>query len=453
MLKMNDWAGTGRELSQLVLIMGCLVCASHAQDNFNEDAKRTLPRGPEVRGLYSGLHVSDVDLSGRQIGNAVLSEFTFQCLDFVREISLRNVSVQGSEVQSLALQGQLRESDVVSDFRVASTRVQDLIIEGMHVRRLVFVDSDIKRLELRRCAIEGLEIVGGRVDQLNIKNCSTANLTVSRDSSFNRVEFNGWSIEWLDFGNLDFSSTKVRFSQTLLRYPRLPEQGLDRVDLRGLLLERNFVLWQEKWIRGRGKSSPLWNSQLREASLTYFALSDGFQQIGRTDLSRQMYYRARVCQRDSSPDSFYKVLSGTWGEYFRGRYGTSWQIIVCTGFILWISYSLVFIVLGLSRFAWSAEILRSPVGESSAPRLSLVTPYGDRTFGSYVVIAGIVSIEHLLIVGGNVFQITGFSDLIRPVSKQYIVIGIGRPIAISEAAFGLVLLVNFVRAFVATLLA
>lgn len=442
-----------------VVIIACLACVlaltpSIAQPAPPEQWSGALPpESVEIRGKYRDVDLSASAISARRVGVAHFDHCTWRGEDLLRDTAFHAVTFTSCELGELGILGQRRSGDRIHDVRIIESQIATLTIEGMDISRLVFKGCHIERLEFRRCTIDTLELIGGKIGEVVVVGCDSARIAVGNGTRLGELRIEGGKTAWLDLGRVSPQETLVALDHVVLQTPYIGKEAAVQIDFSGAIVDpQAFRLWQEQWPHDYGVRGRVALAMWAEASVVYDALRQQSADRGQARRARAMAYRSEVCDWNGQRPGVSRALAYVWGEWVRGKYGTSWQTVVLTGLVAWAAFGVAYALLGWGRYAWALEVPVGHMGESvRGARGRVVIPYGERTIGNYLAIAGVFSLEHLLVIGGRVFQISGVSDLIKPVPKVLVAVGVGRCLALGEALIGLALIVSFVRAFVATL--
>jgi len=446
--------------NRIVALALALACTSATRGSAQADQHPSKQPAPpsfansegEVRGVWEDIEIRDAELANRRYANVTLLRCAITANDLVRGASFEYVTFRNCGLSDLTLLGTEGSRRVVGDVRLIDCDVQDLSIEAADVDRLVLERGHVGRLELRRSRVRHLEIVGAAVDELLVTDCETDVCVLSSQTRLGRCRITGGRLASLDLAGLQ-TDGQIELSRLELMAAHITKTQSRQVDLAGAIgLGERFKLQQELDAASDRFGKATSRDLFADAEQCYHAIASRLMNDGLKDPALRMRYRAAVCHREGTTEGLDRAFSIVWGEYLRGQYGTSWLVVLQVALVVWAVFTALYWALGWCRYCWAMEVTATADGvlwRSDRPRV--VLPYGERSLVDYSLCAMVFSLENLLLIGGRTFQFGAVADLIKPTPKGLIGIGVGRILAFIEGVIGLVLIVNFLQAFIAAL--
>ena len=335
--------------------------------------------------------------------------------------------------------------------------------ENSTIENLEFYDCHIYTLLIKNCITSSIKISYSNVQDIKIIGGSANNLEFVGDTS-NLVEFGHIQCNQISFKagraskvkliNINFTpSSQVRFIETEIHYPRISNSDASKIDFTRANFDFETFQLLNDYLCDIGQfSTTKSKSVYLEARDMYYLLNKQFQNAGINTAQRKFEFLMNEAYYKSKDKNFSTWLAIIWNKYFRGYYGLSPSIVIYTALAIWLIFGIVYIFIGqFTNVAWSLYLpldINGKVISDVQPRFINQSTW--KLSFSYIRYCFLFSIQQLLMPSFSNSGLTfvkgiGFSQ------KLLIPIGIGRFLSFVQYILGLLLLFNFIQAFIRTL--
>jgi hypothetical protein len=270
----------------------------------------------------------------------------------------------------------------------------------------------------------------------------------------NNLFFKSGSISRLKLVNLDFiESSKISFVETKIHLPRFSNFDISKIDITRANIDfKTFQLLNDYesdigiYSKNQAKRNYL------EARDTYYLINKQFQNADLDDSQIELEFLMNEAYVKSLNHNFSNFFYIVWNKYFRGHYGLSPSVVILTALKIWILFGIIYIFIGqFTNVGWALfipiNIYGKPI-ENMQPRFLNQNKW--KLSMSYVSYCFLFSMQQLLIPGFSNSGLSFFKG-IGLSQKLLIPIGIGKLISFLEYILGLILIFNFIQAFIRTL--
>ena len=370
----------------------------------------------------------------------------------VEELSLTGGRIQGTELDNCV--------------------IDELDLNNVTLTDVAFRNCKIERLRMSRCRVENALFLGCRIGAMVLNDCDVDGIDLHaciHDPGLGRLhhvskqrgvqhDFSGLRAHRGVLRNLDMKAFRidpanVSLYEVQLSAPVFSAQLVKDLDIRRLLwTSRGLVIGQEIEAQDDELSHARAVELLREARSIYALLQRRYAEAGFGREERFMTYRLGVVNRGLLESRIRARLDYLWNELCRGRYGTDPMVVVGTAIGVCVFFAMLYFVLGWMHVAWGLIIPESMTGQVGDGGVAhFICGAGAGHVVRYSSTCFAFSMNRLLFGGTRAFDLINPSDLFTLAPSRYKSIGIGRLISGLEGLAGLILLTNFIRAFVRTL--
>jgi len=380
------------------------------------------------------------------------------------DVDFRLCTIKNSEyVRNIFLKNFHFDNGYLIDFSIYKSRINRVYFENSSIGNLEFHNCQINTLIIKNCTtssikirysnVQNIKIIGGSIDNIEFINDSSDLVEIGHIQC-NQVSFKAGSISKVKLINIKFnSSSQIKFIETKIHFPRICNSDMAKIDFtRANFNFETFQLLNDYKCDVKKFSSSKSKSIYLEARDMYYLLNRQFQNAGITEtqiqfeiLMNEAYYKSK----NHNISTWFSIL---WNKYFRGHYGLSPKIVIYTALVIWLIFGMFYIFLGqFTNVAWSLYMpldIHGKVITSVQPRFVIQSTW-NISF-SYIKYCLLFSIQQLLMPSFSNSSLTFFKG-IGFSQKLLIPIGIGKVLSFIQYIIGLLLLFNFIQAFIRTL--
>lgn len=413
-----------------------------------------------VRILYEG--------SLRYFSDTILTALTFLESDF------DNCTFINTTFDNCSLRYRGYISYVSADtLRFVNCDIPEVSFSFGKLKNLQFIDCEIGMLEFkdisqlenvnfRNCKITELRILKSSVEKLTLllsecnrfilEDCESKSVSFSLTKSGQILLRRGNASEF-NIRDIVDKGTTVSFEYIEINKPNISPDFAGTINFKKAIFPDDFVLMQDYQSDNGEFGTKVSRESYSDAIAIYSVIRNQFREIGIGRVERRMEYLLKAAERKSLSSFSNRFFTLIWDEQCRGYYGTSPMIVLRSAFWIWLMFAFTYFSLGKLRIAWGASIEVSALGE----RINNINPQlfihrANLSNWQYALACLSFSFDQLLIVGVRQgFRVSHFTEQLMKVPRRYIGVGFGRIISGIESIIGLIILFNFVQAFIRSL--
>jgi uncharacterized protein YjbI with pentapeptide repeats len=351
----------------------------------------------------------------------------------------KNISYQSSEIKSVKI-----DNSKIDYLEFSQCNISDLSINS----------SDIKQIIFKRCNISNFSLIGGNAADIIFIDC------VSKDVDFAFIDFK--KILFID-GELDrlkisniYQQNKgdLKIIRTALNYPYIDASLVSSVDiLRAEIDLSRFRLMNEVLADSRKYGDSKTSSMYKELRDIYYVLSKTFLDSGQKQKGFFFQFRMNECDRKANHSYIKRLGILFWDVFFRGNYGLSPYMVILTSIIVWFIFSILYYLIGKLKIVWALYMLLDLQGKII--ETDIVHIFGQDTsddkstkfMNQYLFECMNFSFHQLMQVGFNKYG-TSYIGHFGYTPKYIVPIGSGKAIVFIQRILGIVLIFNFIQAFI-----
>ncbi|HMK24960.1 MAG TPA: hypothetical protein VK483_02945 [Chitinophagaceae bacterium] len=351
---------------------------------------------------------------------------------------------------------------------------------------ITFVNCNFNSFWIRNCKeLNNLNIINCKIDELvldqssfnsilieaykdtiqkvRIQGCSNSR-HIKFAGYFKEIIIEGGEIQYLDVSNILIPDAKLTIFSTILKNPNFVNKSAKNysilynssIESATLTPDKNSILkeeleWQDKNSHSATETE---RKEIKKGYLVsksvYTYLSKIFENEKRYDLSDYFYFRSKVCEREINSSGLSKTLLKYFNESVRGNYGTNYLIILKTFVFIILFFSLIYILLGFSKFAFGYYINTKLFGESLENQKPILLTFRRNKFGIIIFIWNCIlfSLNNMVLGGlSSNFHFYNFTTMYLYPPRKYGTLGIGRFFSFIQSLIGLLLVFFFITAF------
>jgi uncharacterized protein YjbI with pentapeptide repeats len=400
--------------------------------------------------------------------DTLLSNFLFLESEFdnseFRRTTFSNCEFQYRQYISYVFADTLRfENCDIPEVSFSFGQFKGVVFVGCKINSIEFKDiALLTDIEFRDCKIGAIRFLRSNITNVSfhlsqcsrftIEDCRSDNIKYSSTVSTQITLRRGFA------KNLDVSDLKDAHSLVTLEYvelstPKFSPEMAPSINLRKVLISSNFKLMQDYQADCGLFGKNISREYYTDAAAIYAIIKSQFKEIGSGRIERRMDYLMKSAERKALASPILRIFTFLWDEQLRGYYGTSPMVVVRAAFWLWLIFSFGYFILGKLRIAWGVSIEVSPLGETIEKAIPQVIVY-RLGFGpwQYLMACLSFSIDQILVIGVRQgFRISHFTEHLANIPRRFFSIGFGRIVAGIENVVGVILLFNFVQAFLRSL--
>jgi hypothetical protein len=321
------------------------------------------------------------------------------------------------------------------------------------IEKLVVKNCTTASLKLKNSKISQLIIIGGSFDEIGFIEDIGDNIEIGQIKCKDLI-FKSGNISKIKLINLELSElSQIKFIETKVSLPEFSNSNLPKIDLTRANIDfKSFQVLSDHESDIGIYSENQASRNYIEARDSYYLLNKQFQNAGLKESQRSMEYLMNEAYIKSLRPSISKNLYVIWNKHLRGNYGLDPFIVLLTAFKIWILFGVIYVFLGqFTNIGWALflplNIHGKPLNNTN-PRF--LNQNSTKLSVLYITYCFIFSLQQLLIpgfssIGLSFFKGIGFSQ------KLLIPIGIGKLISFVQYILGLLLIFNFIQAFIRTL--
>lgn len=396
---------------------------------------------------YNSCSFVDVNFESTRIQNSTLQKCDIRNREYVHNLKLSDLLIVESEIQELSI-----ANGVLNEVTFVDCDVKNLEISKSTLTKVTFRNCRIENLKIFRSNGEDFEIIGGYVGELLIENSQLTILDISR-INFGSVFIKGGEIRRLKLKELIGSNSKLIMSECLIsNQPYFSADIFPFLDLSRVLFPKEGFMIDQEVEGDKRKLRKHKNALYREARGIYTLLSQHFAEAKIDQYKAIVDYRTRLVERKMLESSLAQAIDFVWSDQLRGHYGSDPIIVLRSAIWIWLIFSFLYFFLGIIHLCWGMELVVNSLGErfsSTEPKFILFKE--RKSIFSYYITCLTFSFDQLISLGFRAFEISAFGRSFRQIPKIYLPIGIGKNVAVLQNIIGLVLLFNFIQAFLRTL--
>jgi len=368
--------------------------------------------------------------------------------EYIRNTSFKDVLIVDGLIKDFSLYDNQLQNVYIEESQINSFELIDC-----HINQLIIRNSSSSKIRIQNSVIMDLKIIGGWVGQIEFIN-NTINQLELGYLNYDNIVFKAGDASHVKLINIisnDYSS--VKFIETNISYPRFRNIDISRIDLTRANFDfKTFQLLDDYEADNSIYSPNKAKSIYLEARDTYYLIQMQFQNAGLKKTQLSFEFLMQEAYFKSKSNSLLSFISLIWEKYMRGHYGLSPLIVLFSAFIIWLVFSFIYILIGqITNVAWALYLPLNIHGNAINkvnPRF-LNHPQWNLSL-LYINYCMIFSLQQLLLPsfsrsGISKFRGIGFSQ------RLLIPIGIGKMLAFVQNALGIILLFNFVQAFIRVL--
>ena len=411
--------------------------------------------------------LQDVSVDELVMKDCRFEDTVFQFSSYVHIKLIDQCRIRDCTVQELSLTG-----GQIVDLQIDNCYIVDLELSNMTVRDMEFRNCTIEHLRLVNCRVENLLLLGCGIGELQLIECDTDGIDLHgsyhapdlvRRNGDNKyggrtqgtvgVEVRRGRLDNLDVRKMQIEGASVLLYEVQMEAPVFSAELVTDLDIRRLLWPpEGLIIGQEIEAEEGVLSQKLSKELLREARGVYTVLQRRYADAGMGREERFMAYRLGVVNSKLSNSKAKVVIDYLWNDLCRGRYGTNPWVVVRTACLVCMIFACVFFFLGWMHIAWGLVVPESVTGQAGEGGVAYFIRgiLREHVF-QYYWICLTFSLNQLLFGATRMFDIMNPTKMFTLSPSRYKSIGIGQLISGLESLIGLVLLFNFIRAFVRTL--
>ncbi|OFX69182.1 MAG: hypothetical protein A2X14_01435 [Bacteroidetes bacterium GWD2_33_33] len=409
-----------------------------------------------------------VDFFNYKLSNAVLIncnmfESNFDSTNW-DNINLRGCTFQNSEyIRDASFSDVHFINGLIKDFSLYNNQINRVYIEDAYIDEFELNDCNINTLVIKNCVsnnikirnsrLKNLKIIGGSIEHIEFVNDSIFELEIGHVKYTSILFKAGYALKVKLINTLSNSKSSLKFIETIIEYPRLCNIDISKVDFTRAIFDFNSFQLLDDYECDKGLyGNVIAKSKYLEARDTYYLIHKQFQEAGILHTQRKFEFLMHEAFVKTKNKSFSTCIYVLWNKYIRGYYGLSPMIVLYSASIVWLLFSFIYILLGqFTNVAWALYLPLNIHGVAVSnvhPRF-LNQPLWKLSF-SYMNHCMLFSLQQLLLPsfsrsGLSLFKGIGFSQ------KLLIPIGFGKMLSFIQYIIGLILLFNFVQAFIRVL--
>lgn len=409
----------------------------------------------------------------RNMDSLIISNQSFINCRFVDcgldDISLKDVSFNHCEFENSEYIRRVRINSVrldnceLKDLSLYDSEVKNLYCENSTLTKFEFINCNVNRLIIKNCKTTSIKLqnsrlnevimIGGSFNDIEFIEVNGRNIEIGQ-TKCNRILFKSGSVSRIKLINIELApTTQIKFVETIINFPRFSNNILPQIDLTRANIDFNTFQLLNDFDSDNGLFSlGQARSNYLEARDSYYLILKQFQNAGIKEGQRKLEYLINESYVKSLHNSISKFIYVIWNKHLRGYYGLEPLMVVATALKVWILFALIFFILGhFTNIGWALLIPLNIHGEAMNnihPRF--LNPKSWKVSSSYFYYCVLFSLQQLIIPGFSKSGLTFFRGIFFT-SSLFIPIGIGKLISFIEYLFGLIIIFNFIQAFVRTL--
>lgn len=348
------------------------------------------------------------------------------------------------------------------DFSMHEADLNDVQINNSYIKRLEFTDSEIKNLAIRnsdiveiiikRSQVDDLKIIGGSVGKINIIDSNVESPEFAY-FVFDDICIDGGLYSKAFVGDLRHNPhSKFQIKKARIEYPLFDDSIIKILDLtRSNIDIKNFKLLNEYHADNEeyGKTQCLYIYE--EVRDIYYILSQLFYVDGLYEMQRHFEYRMYDAKYKSETSAIKKAQILLWDVFLRGDYGYSPFNVLIASSVVWFIFTSIYFFMGRLKVGWALFVPLNILGNALADENpKFINANFKKNNVEYLLDCGTFSLHQLIYVGFKKYGMTTV-NIFGFIPKHIVTIGIGVIIAMMEKAIGLLLIFNFIQAFLRTL--